>query len=402
MRPRHKKPLTERTVRTVKATTHAVNYWDQRTPGLLLRVQPSGHRAFKFSYSFRSHARWVDLGPGISLEDARKLVAQMRFEIAQGRDPWAERQAHHNTCTFERLHHRYVEEYAKLRNKSWTQADALVRRHLLPAWGNLDAKSIARKDVRETLARIPSTSTANQTFAAGSAVFTWAVKQEILGVNPCNGIERTAGASRERILSDSEVAVFWKAFDDAGLVRSSACKVLLLCGQRPGEVAHMRKEHIKDNVWTLPGKPDGDMGWPGVKNSQTHSIWLPEPVRAIIAELVDDDPTGFVFATDNGSPISGLDIAMRAICKTLGIKDKITPHDLRRTHGSTITKLGFGRDAMNRIQNHKEGGIASVYDRHQYFAENRTIMERVASHLMELAEGRVSDTVVALKPRNRH
>ena len=29
------------------------------------------------------------------------------------------------------------------------------------------------------------------------------------------------------------------------------------------------------------------------------------------------------------------------------------------THGSTITALGFGRDAMNRVQNHKEGGIGS-------------------------------------------
>jgi hypothetical protein len=27
-------------------------------------------------------------------------------------------------------------------------------------------------------------------------------------------------------------------------------------------------------------------------------------------------------------------------------------------------------DAMNRIQNHKEGGIGSVYDRHQYAEEN--------------------------------
>jgi hypothetical protein len=28
-------------------------------------------------------------------------------------------------------------------------------------------------------------------------------------------------------------------------------------------------------------------------------------------------------------------------------------------------RLGFGRDAMNRVQNHREGGIADVYDRHE-------------------------------------
>ena len=29
---------------------------------------------------------------------------------------------------------------------------------------------------------------------------------------------------------------------------------------------------------------------------------------------------------------------------------------------------------MNRIQNHREGGIASVYDRHGYADENKRIM----------------------------
>ena len=47
---------------------------------------------------------------------------------------------------------------------------------------------------------------------------------------------------------------------------------------------------------------------------------------------------------------------MQNICAKLGA-DRATPHDLRRTHGTMITGLGFGRDAMNRIQNHKEGGI---------------------------------------------
>jgi hypothetical protein len=72
---------------------------------------------------------------------------------------------------------------------------------------------------------------------------------------------------------------------------------------------------------------------------------------------------------------------MRATCAHLGIDDKVTPHDLRRA------ALDFGRDAMNRIQNHKEGGIGSVYDRHRYSAENQKIMEEVAADIMALAEG---------------
>jgi hypothetical protein len=67
---------------------------------------------------------------------------------------------------------------------------------------------------------------------------------------------------------------------------------------------------------------------------------------------------------------------------------------LRRTHGTAITSLGFGRDAMNRIQNHREGGIASVYDRHQYANENKKIMEAVAQRIAFLVDGCVDRVVV--------
>jgi integrase len=267
----------------------------------------------------------------------------------------------------------------------------------LPRWAKLDAKSISRSDVRVAVAKISSASIANQTLAAASAIFSWAVKQEILQANPVRGVERHALAARERVLSDAEVPKFWQAFDDAGLVRSSALKAILLTGQRPGEVAHMRREHVEDNWWTMPGKPDTKLGWPGTKNHMTHRIWLPEAVRIIIAELTDDATTGFVFATERGKPVTELDAALRDICSTLGVEPKVTPHDLRRTHGTTITKLGFGREAMNRIQNHKEGGIASVYDRHQYAEENKRVMETVAAHIMALAAGRAAaDNVVRL------
>ena len=100
-----------------------------------------------------------------------------------------------------------------------------------------------------------------------------------------------------------------------------------------------------------------------------------------------DAAGGFVFAGPRGGPITGLDAAMREVCKAIGA-ERATPHDLRRTHGTTITKLRFGRAAMNRIQNHKEGGIADVYDVHDYADENKHIMEAVAARIVGLVEGR--------------
>jgi integrase len=155
----------------------------------------------------------------------------------------------------------------------------------------------------------------------------------------------------------------------------------------------MRLEHIVDNWWTMPGDAVPALGWPGTKNKRPHTVWLPKPVQALIAELADDRTTGFVFANARGGAVSRLDDAMRDACKTLGI-ERATPHDLRRTHGTTIAKLKFGRPAMNRIQNHREGGIADTYDVHDYADENKQIMEAVASKIMSLIEPPTTDNVV--------
>jgi integrase len=251
------------------------------------------------------------------------------------------------------------------------------------------------------MASIEAPIVANQTLAAVSAIFSWALKEEILPANPCKLVARNATKSRERVLSDTEVPVMWLAFDDAELIVGSALKLILLLGQRPGEVAHMRHEHIKDGWWEMPGDRVPSVGWPGTKNGTAHRVWVPKPAVSLIADVAEEGArAGFVLAGRRGGPVRGLDHAMRAMCRKLQI-ERAMPHDLRRTHGTTIAALGFGRDAMNRVQNHREGGIGSVYDRHSYAEENKRIMEAVAQHLLSLAErGTADSNVVQIGTRN--
>jgi integrase len=224
-------------------------------------------------YSHRGKARWCHVGDAsiVGLTDARKIAAEIMLDVVRGKDPLAERQAERSSDTFAELVERYA-EHVKKKNKSWRQGDALLRRHFLQQWADLKVDAIARRNVRAAVASVESPTTANQSLKALSAFFSWALKEEIVSVNPCKGIDHHKTASRERVLSDAEVPLFWQAFDDAGLVRSSALKVILLTGQRPGEVAHMRKEHISEGWWTMPGAPDPTVGWPGTKNGQTHRV----------------------------------------------------------------------------------------------------------------------------------
>jgi integrase len=205
---------------------------------------------------------------------------------------------------------------------------------------------------------------------------------EVVTANPCRGVASNPVFSRERILTDTEIAMMWQECNTLG-VKGMALKTILLTGQRPGEVAHMRWEHIADRWWTLPGQPCE--GWLGTKNGRSHRVWLTEAVQGLFPNV--DKQSGFVFG------VSGLDRTMKAICAKLKIA-KATPRDLRRTFGSTVTRLDFSRSAMDRLLNHADHSIASVYDRHSYASEDRRIMEVVSQHITSVAEGRQHDTVV--------
>jgi integrase len=377
----NKQKLTSLAVTKLRPAGRPYLVWDDIQRGLALQVQPSGYRSYKLIYRFHKRPRWHHIGAAdaIALADARRLAAELMLRVIKGEDVAAEKRAERGAGTFAEIAKRYVEEHAKKRNKSWQQADALVHRYLLPLWGGLSANTITRSDVRAMMGKMCDAPVlANQVLACASAVFSWATKQELQSNNPCRGVERNATVSRERVLSDTEVPLFWQAFSEAG-VPGMALQVLLLTGQRPGEVVRMRHDQVTDGWWTLPGAPDAKTGRKGTKNAQTHRIWLPQAVQDIIAKLNIGDE--FVF----GQALN-VTAAMRAICKQLKVP-RATPHDLRRTHGSTVTKLGFGRSLMNKIQNHREGGISDVYDRHSYSAEIKHAMETVAAHLLALTRG---------------
>src|SRR5262249_1720447 len=74
--------------------------WDAKEPGLVLPVQPSGHKAFKVVYTLYGRAWWYHVG-WIGLNDARKIAAQVRLKVARGKNPAAERRAERSAATFD-------------------------------------------------------------------------------------------------------------------------------------------------------------------------------------------------------------------------------------------------------------------------------------------------------------
>jgi integrase len=393
--------LTDAKVSDFEVTGKRYVVWDRfgksSIPGLCVIVEGSGLKTFYCVYSFCKRTRYLRIGPFpiISITEARLRAKKKLGEVADGRDPQSERTAKRGELTFEQLQKRYVEEYAQIHNKSWRQGDRLLKARVLPSWGKRKAADIGFDDADQLFRSIKAPQTANLVLANIKAVFNFAKRKKIVTYNPCVGIVDNPTNARERILSPEEVPLFWSACDHVHPVKALALKVVLLTGQRPGEVCHMRREHIRDGFWEMPGLPVPELQWPGTKNKRTHRVWLSQPVIELIKSEAKE---GFVFPSERGNAFDELHDAMREINRLCGFDPKVTPHDLRRTFSSTVTERGHGGEAMDRLLNHHRKGTRATYDRAKYDRLNRPIWEDVAAAIMRMVEGKEEqDNVTAFR-----
>jgi integrase len=409
--------LTDAFVKKVEKRASRFLVWDKTVRRLALCVQPSGAKSYKVIYCLRNRVRWLNLGrtDTFPVKEARRLAQKLLGEVAMGQDPAAEKQAARAAGTFAELHARYLNEHAKRKNKSWKQGDFLVRKYLLPKWGKLPAASIKRSDVWTIFNKLSdhSPTLANQVLASGSAIFTWAIKNEVasLAVNPFRGVSANETLSRERHLSTGEVPIIWNGLDELDLMRGRALRMVLLTAARPGEVRHMRFEHLEFGKhhltdpngrtveregcwWSLPGAPQSAIGWPGTKNGRATKVWLSPLAVSIIDEVGDRKASGYVFSSARGGPVGALDAAMVKLCARLGIKERVRPHDLRRSGATLAAAAGFGRQALDRLLNHADNSVTAVYDQHTYQFETMTVAEAINARIMSLVAGETEKSKV--------
>ena len=121
-------------------------------------------------------------------------------------------------------------------------------------------------------------------------------------------------------------------------------------------------------------------------------------VRSILATLPRIDGSDFVFTTTGRTPVSGFSRAKRALDGAVADLngDAIPPwvmHDFRRTMARGMAKLGVALPVVEKLLNHVSGsfgGVAGIYQRHDFADENRMALELWALHLLALDLGSAS------------
>ncbi|WP_407156490.1 tyrosine-type recombinase/integrase [Bradyrhizobium sp. STM 3557] len=402
------------TVRSVQSLGPGQTIWDadhkEAVRGFGVRRQ-RGTPVYVVKFRAFGRQRFFTIGPHGSPwtpEKARKEAKRLLGLVAEGKDPAAERElvALQTADTLRKV----TEEYLKVaKQKQRPRTHSEIERYLLVTWKPLHSLPVAQISRRHIATRIGEVATDNGAVTAArarsalSAMFNWAIREGLeIPANPVLGTNRPAGSrSRERTLTDGELAEIWAGLDDDDYGR--IVKLLILTAQRRDEVGGMRWAEIDSAgcLWTIPGSR--------TKNHREHVVPLTEaamsllPPRSETREHVfgngprrkGDVRRGFSGWSKSKATLDERLLGTRQ--KTARAGDPAAPmsewwlHDLRRTAATVMAdRLGVLPHIVEAVLNHVSGhraGVAGVYNLARYETEMRAALTAWAGHVDRIVRG---------------
>jgi len=374
---------------------------DSQCKGLYLRAYANGKRVFIHRYWVNGKERLVKL-EGLelaasstereissALSKARAMVAEQKEQTAHGTDPAIERnlKAHKISSmpTMEAFADTYIEMYAKLHKKSWQGDKRFLDVDVIPALGSLPLDKVERPHIVALLDKKQEAGamvSRNRLISLLSKFFNFAIERGHINGNPASHIKRTKEKSRDRTLNDDEILFLWNQTGEGrhlSPVNRLALRMILVTGQRPGEVCQLHGSQLQGDIWRMED----------TKNGRAHEVPLSPLAMEILEQVRPHSRNDLLFP--NGRDAVMHDAILPKCMQRMPWPDlPATPHDLRRTAITGISKLGFNRLVQDKIANHVDRSIGGIYDRHDYMAEKRQALEAWGRKLEELTTGEVA------------
>lgn len=394
------KRFTEKGIAALKP--RAVRYDVREADGFSVRVAPNGRKTFCALYVRDGRKTRVSFGkwPAVSLEEAHKKHRALLTQLDRNEDPAAAARKRRAGLTVEALVEKYLDEHvAGLRVNTRVNLRSVLQRYVVPAWGSWKMGAVTRADAKELLRAVSAQGTpqaANHVHAALSAIWNWALSEELADASPIAGLRRPhPTARRDRVLTDEELRAVWRGLVSLGETGvSRALRLILLTGQRPSECAGMDWSEVAREVsgwwWTVPAAR--------AKGKKAHRVPLTDTALGLLGTVrsagpVFERPTG-------GAPITARPMGdtMREHLAAWGILGEAAkPHDCRRSVATGLAKLRVPRETIARVLSHEVPGITSVYDVWHHDGAKREALQLWDEHLARV----LADDVAPVVPIRR-
>jgi integrase len=358
--------------RTVDALQPGQSIADLEVKGFTARCLPSGAVSFDFRYrTTTGERRRISLGMlgAITPDQARARAEKQLDQIANDRDPATERDRQRGT-TVNAVLDNYVTRVLGTKRSKATQVSAFDRL-VRPQIGSRSIYNLARADMAKLFDGIEDASgpvMADRTLAYLRKSFNW---QQARDQNFLSPIVKGMARARSRTLTDDELRAIWKATTGQGAF-DRLIRFLILTGARRTEGSAMTWAEINGTDWTLPA----------ARNKT--KVDLLRPLSNAAQAALPQRRGKYVFSTDGGkTSVSGYSKAKARLDQQSGVTEW-TPHDLRRTARTLMSRAGVPADHAERCLGHAIGGVRATYDRHAYHAEKAAAIEKLAAEIAKI------------------
>lgn len=379
--------------------------------GFALRVNANGSKAFVLRYLHVGKDRLLTIGewPTWTLTAAREQAKTYRQQIDSGEDILETRRAERAEPTVSDVSARFIKSKRRSGMKSVDDIESLFRLYLLSRMGQKRMTSLRRRDVIALVEEVADHAPrqASLLLSYVKQMVAWAEDREIIEANPVATLRADKISSalaykpRSRVLDADETQAFWNGAESSGLhlLTALALKLVLLTGQRSGEVAGLRWSEIQGRLWTIPAARR--------KTGQEHAVPLTDTAMEILdAARVEverlrrrrkTEASDNVFETRPDTPLTpaAMSRAVTRHAPKLGTKSSEEglwrPHDLRRTCRTGLAAAGVSETVAELVIGHTRQGIAAVYDQHRYELEKRKALEQWERRLLRIAAGENPD-----------
>ena len=377
----NRKRLTAAAVDRLKPPTDKaqVDIFDDLVRGFAIRVSKTGAKSYVVFYRFGGKVCRLTLGrhPMLSLGEAREKARAALNQVELGHDPRIQKaeQKRRLKNTVGTVAEDFLEKYAKRNQRSWRVTEQILRRDVIPIWGDRPIETISRADALDMLDGIMAEGKdykANRVLGHVRKLMNWAIERGLIAASPVANV-RAPGkeTSRDRVLTYDEIVKVWGACDGLGYPFGGFTRLLLVTGQRRDEVARMKWSDLDlDNrLWTLPREQ--------TKSDRAHEVPLSDLAIEILEGLPRVGEHIFTSGRRGDKPVSGFSVAKRRLDKASGVNGWRL-HDLRRTCASGMARLNIAPHVVEKVLNHSTGtfsGVAGVYNRYGYLDEKRDALE---------------------------
>ena len=262
---------------------------------------------------------------------------------------------------------------ANLRPRSAYQLTRNLKKHF--HWTkSLD--QITHHDVAETLDAIDAPSQRAHVLKDVRTFFNWCIPR-YLQSSPCAGIKKSPQKSRERVLTNDELVRVWNWSKELGHPYGTIVLLLILTGQRLGEIAALRWEWIGEDAIRLPAEI--------TKNARATIFPIGKLAQEVLAKVPRLGSLLFPARGHEDKPFNGFGASKLSLDKC-GVTE-FTHHDLRRTFATNMAKLGVRLEVTEKLLNHVSGslgGIVGVYQKYDFQSEMREAVQSWEDHLQAI------------------